>query len=114
MTAQRTAKEVIDDAIRENRFAEYLSYAFASLAVTVGVAMMIVGLTSGQTTSSVVGLVCTNLFWPAMSSARRTRKENISIRLLETSLANATTIEEAASAINKIATRVLSDGAKDG
>jgi hypothetical protein len=79
--ARRSAREVIDQAIRENRRSEWLLYFFAVLFVTVGLSVLVYGVARGEAVSTLAGLVSSALFWPAMTSARRTRKENIAIRL---------------------------------
>ncbi len=87
----RTAKDVIDEAIRENRFGEALLYFFAILFVLVGVTILVYGALQNQPVTAIVGFASTSLFWPAMTSARRTRRENIAIRLLEAPLGRADT-----------------------
>jgi hypothetical protein len=39
--AQRSAKEIIDEAISDNRTSEYLAYCFATVFVLVGVAVIV-------------------------------------------------------------------------
>jgi hypothetical protein len=51
---------------------------------------------SKQTLATVGGAIETALFWPALSSVRKTRKENIAIRLLEAPLSMANSSKEAA------------------
>ena len=82
----RTAKEVVDDAIRENEKAAWLMYSFAILFVLVGLVVLILATMDKNTLSGALGLVASALFWPSMTSARRTRRENIAIRLLEAPL----------------------------
>ena len=72
----RTAEQVIDQAISENKFSAYLLYGFA-----------------------LAGGVASGLFWPAMNQARQIRRENIAIRLLERPLSMADTSNEAANAL---------------
>jgi hypothetical protein len=98
----RTAREVIDAAIRENRFGEYLLYSFAVAFVATGLFALVWGVLHGSEINAIVGLLASALFWPAMSSARRTRKENIAIRLLEAPLARADTAKEAAETLRKV------------
>ena len=98
----RASKEVIDAAIKENRFGEYLLYSFAVTFVATGLFALVWGVLHGSEISAIVGLLASALFWPAMSSARRTRKENIAIRLLEAPLARADTAKEAAETLRKV------------
>jgi hypothetical protein len=55
-----------------------------------------------------------SLFWPSMSSARRIRKENIAIRLLEAPLSRADTAKEAAQMLHKLVGDVMADKRSDG
>ena len=110
----RTAKSVIDQAIKDNRKSEWLLYGFAILFVLVGVFILVWGILKTEPISAVVGLISSGLFWPAMSSARRTRKENIAIRLLEAPLSRADTAKEAAEMLHRLVNDILSDKSKDG
>lgn len=96
----RTAEEVIDQAIRENRFGEWLLYGFAILFACTGVALMIISaLRDGSQLSGILGLISGALCVPAIRSTRRTRQESIAIRLLQVPLKQADTAKEAAEAI---------------
>ena len=95
-----TARQVIDTAIKENRFWERLIYIFAITFVLIGITLIAISIINKNVISGVLGWVSSALFIPAMESARRTRKENIAIRLLEVPLSNASTAEEAATALN--------------
>jgi hypothetical protein len=55
----RSARDVIDEAIRENRFGERLLYGFAVVFVLAGVAALIVGMVQSD---GVVALAGGNLF----------------------------------------------------
>lgn len=110
----RTPKDVIDQAISENRISEWLLYAFSIIFVTVGLCVLVWGVVKGETISTIAGFISTSLFWPAMTSARRTRKENIAIRLLEAPLSRADTAKEAAEMLHKLVDDILSDNRKDG
>jgi hypothetical protein len=99
MADPRPAKEVIDQAIRDNRPGEYLCYAFAVVFVLVGTVTIVTGLCTGNYAISLIGTVASGLFWPAMSNARQVRRENIAIRLLEGPLSKAATSKMAAEAI---------------
>jgi hypothetical protein len=109
MAKQRTAQEVIDQAIRENRFGERLLYGFACLFVGCGITTLLHGIFAGAATEAVLGAVGSSLFYPAMHLAKQIRHQNIAIRLLEASLARADTAQDAASAIRS-AFRVVFTG----
>ena len=110
----RSAKDVIDQAINENKFGEYLLYFFAFLFVVIGLSTLIYGITQKETIVSVLGVASSSLFWPAMTSARRTRKENITIRLLEAPLGRADTAKDAADMLHRVFDEIFSDKNKDG
>lgn len=110
----RSAKQVIDQAISDNKASEYLLYFLSLLFSTVGLGVLAFGVYEGNPISSVSGLVASSLFWPAMTSARRTRKECIAIRLLEAPLARADTAIEAADTIRQLVEHVVKDGRRDG
>lgn len=103
----RPVSDVINDAIIENRFAERLLYFYSTAILIVGVSILIWGTTNSNIVASIGGFACTNLIWPAMAAARRTRKENIAIRLLEVSLTNAKSEDEAAMMIANTFEKVL-------
>src|SRR5437660_12349816 len=98
----RTAREVIDQAIAENRVGERLLYAFAAIFVTFGISIVIWGLWRHEIAIAAVGTVASALFWPAMKCARQTRKESIAIRLLEAPLSRADTSKEAANMLREL------------
>jgi len=114
MVSVRTAKELIDEAISENRFAERLMYCFAIVFVVSGVVMLGVAAYTGNLLSAFTGTVSSGLFWPAMTSARRTRKENIAIRLLEAPLSRADTAKDAAVMLRQLVDELLRDTNRDG
>ena len=95
----RTARQVIDQAIRENRFGERLLYAFAIVFVSAGLFALIFGVLWREGSVAVAGGIAAALFWPAMTQARQIRRENIAVRLLEEPLSRADTAKEAADAI---------------
>jgi hypothetical protein len=105
----RTAKEVIDQAIRENRFSEWLMYAFAIIFVVAGVSVLIFGAKNGEAVATISGAVASALFYPAMASARRIRKENIAIRLLEAPLSRSDTSKAAAESIRSFVNVIMCD-----
>lgn len=110
----RTAKDVIDDAIRENNSAAWLLYGFAITFVMVGLAVLITGIVQGNNITSILGASASTMFWPSMSAARRIRKENIAIRLLEAPLSQSSTAEDAAGMLHHLVEKILHDGRGDG
>jgi hypothetical protein len=100
--AKRTAQEVIDAAIRENRPNEYILYAFAVLFVGVGTGAFIFSLLAGHWTLTIGSALESGLFYPAMNMVQKIRRENQKIRLLELALTNAVTADDAAAALHKI------------
>ena len=107
MAGPRTAQEVIDQAIRENRSGEWLCYGLALVFVIVGIGVIVWGAVSGQGIVSVAGSIASILFWPALREARQIRKENMAIRLLEAPLSKAGTAKAAAEAIREAFTDVF-------
>jgi hypothetical protein len=101
-TGPRTPKQVIDQAIRDNRVAEWICYGFAICFALVGVVGFFVLIATGQPVLTVASGIASILFWPALSNAREIRKENIAIRLLEVPLGLATNEESAAKALEKV------------
>jgi hypothetical protein len=99
--AKRTAEEVIDATIQENRPSEYLLYAFAILFVGLGTGSFIFSIWSGHWTLSIGSALETGLFYPAMSIVQKIRRENQKIRLLELALTNASTAAEAAAVLHQ-------------
>jgi hypothetical protein len=97
----RSAKEVIDQAIADNKWNEYLLYAFAVVFVLAGMTALIWGMVKGEGTISLAGGIASVLFIPAMTQARQIRRENIAIRLLEQPLSMAGTSKEAADALRE-------------
>jgi hypothetical protein len=97
----RTAKQIIDQAVAENRSAERLLYAFAILVVSTGAFALVWGVVTSQGVAAVAGAIASSLFLPAMSQARQTRRESVAIRLLEAPLSRATTSHEAAAMLTE-------------
>ncbi len=97
----RPAKDVIEQAIAENNGPAWLLYVLAAIVVTVGVGVLIYGVVSGQPVVALAGAISSSLFVPAMAYAKRIRKENIAIRLLEVPLSKADAATDAADAIRE-------------
>jgi hypothetical protein len=99
-TKQRTPKQIIDQAIRENKFSERLLYTFAALFVLCGMFALTVGIIKSDASIALLGAVA-GLFFPAMRQAREIRRENIAIRLLELPASKAETAREAAETLRE-------------
>ena len=97
----RTAKQVIDQAIKDNRLNEYLLYSFACTFVLSGTITLIAGVIRNEGLVALAGGIASALFWPAMQQARQIRRENIAIRLLERPLSLAETSHDAAVALKE-------------
>jgi hypothetical protein len=92
----RTAKEVIDQAIKDNRLPEYLLYTFACLFVLTGEVLIGNAIYNKTTLTAIVGTALNGLAWPAYQMTRRIRQENLMLRMLEVPLSIAETADEAA------------------
>ena len=98
-TRKRTATEVIDQAILENRFGEILLYVFSVVSFLVGVGVLVVGVIRNQQVIAALGTISAAFFYPAMRLARGIREQNMAIRLLEIPLSNSRTAQEAANVL---------------
>jgi hypothetical protein len=107
--AKRSAQEVIDTAIKENRPNEYLLYAFALLFVGLGTGSFIYSVWTGHWALSIGSAIESGLFYPALNAVQKIRRENQKIRLLELALTNAKTAEEAAAALKQVFLQEFSD-----
>jgi hypothetical protein len=92
----RTAKEVIDQAIAENRLPEYMLYGFACLFVLVGMTLIGFALYEKSSINAIAGAALNGLAWPAYNGTQRIRAENLMLRMLEVPLMKAKTADEAA------------------
>jgi len=99
--APRTAREIIDQAIEENRWNERLLYFIAVICVISGITALLFGLIREQGVVAVAGGVASGLFIPAMHQARKIRRENMAIRLLEGPLSKAATAKDASDALKE-------------
>lgn len=98
----RTAREVIDAAIREARVWEWVC-----LAITVGFAiaggvLLIVGAVRGDVGLAGSGVGVAALYAPSLWAAGRFRERNIRIRLLEIPLGKARTAKEASDIMDTV------------
>lgn len=109
--AQRSARQVIDQLIQENRWWEWLCFVAACVFVLVGVGVIVRAIFVEQSeVLTVVGGACNLLIWPSLAHARRIRKVNQVIRLLEIPLSRAETSEKAADTIYELFVKVFVDG----
>jgi len=92
----RTPAEVISQAIKENRFPEYMLYIFACLFVVAGMALIVWSIYVRGTITGVAGVALSGLSWPAYNATRELRAVNVMLRMLEVPLSMAQTSEEAA------------------
>jgi hypothetical protein len=108
-TTPRTAKQVIDQAIRENRTGEKICYGLVLLFALAGLAVLGYGVWQGQGLIALAGSLAGAVLWPALRQARRIRKENQLLRLLEVPLTNAKTANEAAKVLSDTFKKLFSD-----
>jgi hypothetical protein len=98
---QRSAYDVINAALGENRPNEYILYGFAILFVILGTGAFVFSMLSHQWTLSIGAALESGLFYPAMRQVDKIRHENQKIRMLEIPLGNAKTADEAAASLNE-------------
>jgi hypothetical protein len=110
MAEPRTAKLVIDQAIRENRSWEWLCFLAAGGLVLVGLVAIVRAMFFQQdTVVTVVGGIANLLFYPPLAIGQRIRKENFAVRLLEVPLCKATTEEAAANMLREMFVAIFVD-----
>jgi hypothetical protein len=97
----RTISEVIDLAVQESRMPTYLLYTFSVIFVGTGVTLIFWSITHDQPLITVLGVLDSALFWPAMKHADKTRRSNIMLRTLEIPLSQAKTAKEAAEMLKR-------------
>jgi hypothetical protein len=102
MTDSRTAKEIIDQAISDNRRGEYHCYRSATVFILIGVVVIVYGLVIGSWPQTAVGAVVSGMFLLEMRDALEIRRENIALRLMEVPLSKATTAKDAAEVIRDV------------
>jgi hypothetical protein len=108
----RTAKEVIDQAIDDNRFDKWVLYGFAIVFGVVGMSVLLWSVGKGEAVAAVCGSLTAGLFWPAARMAERIRKQNLAIRLMEQPLSKAETADEAARVLQQFFTEAFGVGGK--
>ncbi len=104
--ATRSAKEVIDDALRDNRAWEWLCYATVISIVVAGLTVLLIGAIRGDGIIALAGGGVTGLFFFALRFARLIREENIRIRLCEVALTKAKTRHEVGQILRDAFTRL--------
>jgi hypothetical protein len=92
----RTATDVINQAISENRKPEWLLYCFAAVFVLTGEIVIGWALSAKTPLTTLVGVALNGLAWPAFRETRSLRAENLMLRMLEVPLSKTQTAEEAA------------------
>jgi hypothetical protein len=97
----RTARAVINEAIRENSQWDTMCWWLVIAFACTGVLTVLVGLILNNGLVTLSGSVAGALFWPALYYAVTIRRANIALRLLELALNNARTVDEALQAINQ-------------
>ena len=100
--AKRTAQEVIDQAIQDNRAWEWLLFALVILFPVVGIGVMLRGAYDGNGLTALAGSTASSLFWPAIAKAMKIREANQAFRAMEIALNKATTAQEAADIIARL------------
>jgi hypothetical protein len=98
----RTPRQVIDQAVKENRLGERLLYGMAIGFAGIGGVLLIWAAANHSPTMAVVGCLSEILVWPSVESARKTRRESVAIRLLEAPLSRADTAREASDMLWKV------------
>jgi hypothetical protein len=88
-------RDIIDQAIRENRARERLLLSFAGMFILLGAVILIWGLAQNSLVAF-AGVAESVLFVPAVALVRRISKENTALRMLEIPLRKAVTAEQAA------------------
>ena len=79
----RPAGDVIDQAIRENRWWEILASAYAVVFVLTRLSLIFWSVYQNEPVMTVAGVAESCLFWPAMKIVTRTRDRNLMLRMLE-------------------------------
>lgn len=114
MANRRTARQVIDQAIADNKKPEWILYSFSITCVVTGLVLILWGLFHGDKVFAGLGTLSSALFWPAMRYARQIRRESIAIRLLEAPLSKAETETAACEMLERFFRDLMLDKSKDG
>ena len=102
MIDSRTTKEIIDQAISDNRVGENRCYQSALIFILIGAVIIAYGLVIGSWPQTAVGAVVSGMFLLALRDALQIRRENIAIRLMEVPLSKANTAKDAAEVIREV------------
>jgi hypothetical protein len=113
MATRRTAKQVIDQAIADNKKAEWLLYGFSITFIALGVGLILWGSLHGDKVFAFIGTLAGTLFWPAMKYAGQIRRESIAIRLLEAPLSKAETEMAACEMLQKLFRDLMLEKSKE-
>ena len=97
----RTAKQVIDQAIKDNRGNGNLIFGLLTGFAIAGVVALIWGMVNGEGAVALAGGISNVMLWPAVYHARQIRRENIALRLLEAPLSKAESSKEASDALRE-------------
>jgi len=89
-------KEVIDQAIQDNRVPMVILYVFACMFVISGVLLITPSIWNRMPLAAVSGAALNGLTWPAVGVTRVLRQQNPMLQMLESLLTKARTEEEAA------------------
>ena len=102
MPQARTAQEVIDHAVRENRPGLVLCYALIGICAAAGVFVLIWGAMTREGLVALASAVPGLLLVPLVKNAREILRHNQMVRLLEVPLSKAVTSEEATRALRDL------------
>jgi len=98
----RTAREIINQAIAENRVPEFMLYGYAYLFVFTGEALIALAIYDRSSVVAIAGVALNGLAWPAYRATRAIRAENLMLRMLEVPLMKARTADEAATMLTEM------------
>jgi hypothetical protein len=108
MAEPRSAKSVIDQAIRDNLWWEQLCFWSAATLIVVGLSAIVRAMLVNQSADiTLAGAIANILFWPALQLGQRVRKENMAMRLLEIPLGKAETEEAAAIMLHELFQKIF-------
>lgn len=101
--ANRSAQEVIDQAIADGQRWERLCYALVLFFILLGSIVLIVGVVRESGLIAIAGSLFTGLFWPALRYADGVRRDLIRTRIYEMALAKAKTADEMLQMLREVA-----------
>lgn len=101
MAGPRSPRSVINDAIKETAGFNSLCYWGLVVFGSVGVFAIVVGVCRGDPWLGGLGTIPAGLCWPALHYAILIRKQNVALRMLELSLDDVKSANEALKAINE-------------